>query len=202
MPQAGFFPRFGIFVRSAFLPSDLCRRIIAEMAQSESVRATVGKKDGEFVIDERIRKASFADVAAATVERADTLFQAIRPELSAYFRIPLDNHQRLQFLHYRTGDLYAPHRDSRTDQQGAAASRARKVSVVVFLNDQAAQPIDETFEGGALTFYGLMKAPGMEHIGIPLEPEAGLLVAFRSDVMHEVSPVTRGERYTLVSWFV
>jgi predicted 2-oxoglutarate/Fe(II)-dependent dioxygenase YbiX len=76
------------------------------------------------------------------------------------------------------------------------------VSVVVFLNAQATHPVEETFEGGALAFYGLMKAPGMEHAGIPLEPEAGLLVAFRSDVMHEVSPVTRGERYTLVSWFV
>lgn len=202
MPQAGFFPRFGIFVRPGFLPPGLCRQIISEMAQSATVRATVGKKSGEFVIDERIRKASFADVAATTVEQADALFQVIRPELSSYFEIPLEQHQRLQFLHYRTGDLYAPHRDSRTDPQGAAASRARKVSVVVFLNALATHPVEETFEGGALTFYGLMKAPGMEHAGIPLEPEAGLLVAFRSDVMHEVSPVTRGERYTLVSWFV
>lgn len=202
MPQAGFFPRFGIFARPAFLPHELRRQIIAEMAQSQSVRATVGKKDGEFAIDERIRKASFADVAAATSEQADALFHDIRPELSAYFRVPLEQHQPLQFLHYRTGDLYAPHRDSRTDPQGAASSRARKVSVVVFLNAQSTQSRDGTFEGGALTFYGLMKAPGMEHVGIPLEPEAGLLVAFRSDVLHEVSPVTRGERYTLVSWFV
>lgn len=202
MPRAGFFLRFGIFARPGFLPPELCRRIIAEMSGSQPVRATVGKKDGEFVVDERIRKASFADVAAATIEEADALFHALRPELSAYFRIPLEQHQRLQFLHYRTGDLYAPHRDSRTDPQGAASSRARKVSVVVFLNAQASDAVEETFEGGALTFYGLMKAPGMEHAGIPLEPEAGLLVAFRSDVLHEVSPVTRGERYTLVSWFV
>ena len=58
-----------------------------------------------------------------------------------------------------------------------------------------------TIAGGSLTFYGLMKAPGMEKAGMPLAPEAGLLVAFRSDIMHEVNPVTRGERYTLVSWF-
>jgi predicted 2-oxoglutarate/Fe(II)-dependent dioxygenase YbiX len=202
MPQAGFFKRFGIFVRPGFLPPELCRQIIAEMLQSSSVRATVGKKGGEYVIDERIRKASFAAVAAATVEQADARFDAVRPELSSYFQVPLDRHQRLQFLHYRTGDHYAPHRDSRTDPLGAAISKARKISAVVFLNGQSEQPVDGTFAGGALTFYGLMTAPGMENAGIPLEPEDGLLVAFRSGIMHEVNPVTRGERYTLVSWFV
>jgi predicted 2-oxoglutarate/Fe(II)-dependent dioxygenase YbiX len=28
-----------------------------------------------------------------------------------------------------------------------------------------------------------------------------MLVAFRSDVLHQVSPVTKGERFTIVSWF-
>jgi SM-20-related protein len=31
--------------------------------------------------------------------------------------------------------------------------------------------------------------------------EPGLLVAFRSDVLHEVEAVTHGERYSIVSWF-
>jgi SM-20-related protein len=31
--------------------------------------------------------------------------------------------------------------------------------------------------------------------------EPGLLVAFRSDTVHEVLPVTHGERFTVVSWF-
>lgn len=201
MPHAGFFPRFGIFVRPGFLPPELCRRIIVEMTESAPVRATVGKQDGNYVIDERIRKASFADVAAETVDDADERFDRLRPELASYFQVPLERHQRLQFLHYRTGDLYAPHRDSRSDSSGAAISRERKVSVVVFLNGQSEQALDGTFAGGSLTFYGLMKAPGMEKAGMPLAPEAGLLVAFRSDIMHEVNPVTRGERYTLVSWF-
>jgi len=201
MPKAGFFKRFGIFVRPGFLPRELCRQIVDEMVRSESVRAPVGQMDGEFMIDESIRKASFTYVAPEIAEKAGALFDRLRPELSAHFRIPLDHHQRLQFLHYLTGGLYAPHRDNRTDRQGAALSRGRKVSVIVFLNGQSGQALDGTFAGGELTFYGLMSAPGMENAGMPLEPETGLLVAFRSDVMHEVNAVTRGERYTLVSWF-
>jgi SM-20-related protein len=32
-------------------------------------------------------------------------------------------------------------------------------------------------------------------------PEAGLLIAFRSEMLHEVEPVTSGERVTIVSWY-
>jgi predicted 2-oxoglutarate/Fe(II)-dependent dioxygenase YbiX len=38
-------------------------------------------------------------------------------------------------------------------------------------------------------------------IGLPVTGEAGSLIAFPSDMVHEVTPVSRGERYTVVSWF-
>ena len=34
-----------------------------------------------------------------------------------------------------------------------------------------------------------------------LRGEPGTLVAFRSETTHEVTPVTHGERYSIVSWF-
>jgi SM-20-related protein len=37
--------------------------------------------------------------------------------------------------------------------------------------------------------------------GLPLSGEPGLLVAFDSAMVHGVTPVTRGERYTIVTWF-
>ena len=54
----------------------------------------------------------------------------------------------------------------------------------------------------SLTFYGLMDdGVSGESVGLPLAGETGLLVAFPSHLVHSVSPVTAGERYTLVSWF-
>jgi predicted 2-oxoglutarate/Fe(II)-dependent dioxygenase YbiX len=44
-------------------------------------------------------------------------------------------------------------------------------------------------------------AIGGENVGLPLAGEAGLLIAFPSHLVHSVSPVTAGERYTLVTWF-
>jgi len=34
-----------------------------------------------------------------------------------------------------------------------------------------------------------------------LPGETGLLVAFAAETLHEVSPVTSGERFTIISWF-
>ena len=58
------------------------------------------------------------------------------------------------------------------------------------------------YSGGSLTFFGLMDdSPSGESVGLPLAGETGLLIAFPSHLVHSVSPVTAGERYTLVSWF-
>ena len=42
--------------------------------------------------------------------------------------------------------------------------------------------------------------PRVELLGIDLRAEPGTLVAFPSSMVHQVRPVTSGERYTLVSW--
>jgi SM-20-related protein len=68
---------------------------------------------------------------------------------------------------------------------------------VLFLNGEGGADQPSSYGGGQLTFYGLMG----DRLGLPLAGRPGLLVAFRSDLVHAVTPVTRGERYTVVSWF-
>ena len=74
----------------------------------------------------------------------------------------------------------------------------------MFLNDESAEPSSTTYEGGRLTFYGLLDDEGLggKSMAFPVPGEAGLFVAFPTDVIHEVTPVLRGERYTIVTWFV
>ena len=95
---------------------------------------------------------------------------------------------------YRPGDFYRPHRD-RAARAGdfVEGARSRRVSVVLFLNDG--------YSGGALTLYGLVDDPKWRAYGFPIAPAPGLLIAFASDLVHEVTPVTAGERCTAVSWF-
>ena len=49
------------------------------------------------------------------------------------------------------------------------------------------------YEGGELKLYN-------GHEPITIKREKGLIVFFPSYTLHEVTPVTKGERYTLVGW--
>jgi predicted 2-oxoglutarate/Fe(II)-dependent dioxygenase YbiX len=104
-------------------------------------------------------------------------------------------------LIYGPGDHFGPHCDSDGDCSKPAYVRERRISVVIFLNGGTRSPPHETYEGGALVLYGLVGGPAGRAYGIPLAGEPGLLIAFRSDLLHEVTPVTRGQRYTIVSWY-
>jgi SM-20-related protein len=201
MPSADFLARFGILIRHGFLSEDLCKRIIASIRSGKASKATVGNDDGVYVVDESARRVSRIDVSEETLALVEAPLGELKPVLEEHFLVALSHYQRPGFLSYGIGDHYVPHRDSRRDEGAHSSSREREVSVVVFLNNPSEQKANGCYGGGELTFFGLMKAPGMEARGLPLAAEKGLLVAFRSDLMHQVTPVTHGERFTMVTWY-
>jgi predicted 2-oxoglutarate/Fe(II)-dependent dioxygenase YbiX len=154
-------------------------------------------------VDERARRtvrvAMPADATAFLTER----LEASRRVLEERFGEDRLAWKDVQVLTYRPGDYFRAHRD-RSAEPGHEASLSRRVAVVVFLNgaDGASHPDADTFEGGTLTFYGLLEDPRLRDFGYPLRAEAGLLVAFRPTIVHEVTPVTRGERHVVVAWLV
>jgi predicted 2-oxoglutarate/Fe(II)-dependent dioxygenase YbiX len=199
MPGADFFVPLGLFVRKAFLPAGECTRICAEARACESAPAAVHRRGGDGLAEE-YRKTRVVRVSPGLTEAVDSRLRPLKAELEAHFGTPLRSYEELQFLAYRPGDYFHPHRDSSADDAAATHIRERLISVVLFLNGASENPADGAFSGGALTFYGLVADPAWEKYGFPLIPEAGLLVAFRSDVRHAVEPVSHGERYTVVTW--
>lgn len=102
-----------------------------------------------------------------------------------------------QYLIYRPGDFFKPHSDSGKSDE----VRHRLVSAVIFLNRGSQEPAEGAYGGGELTFYGLMKGEQWDKCAFSLQAEPGLLIAFPSDMWHEVKPVLHGQRFTAVSWF-
>ena len=156
---------------------------------------------GDEAVDEEYRRTKMAQVSESTRSRVEERLLERKPELEARFAVQLGRCQTPQFLIYREGDFFRPHTDNQDDPESPEWLKERRVSLVVFLNDQSDDPAEDGFDGGALSFYGLLGQDGGEMIGLPLEARAGLLVAFSSDVVHGVSEVTRGRRFTVVSWF-
>ena len=182
----------GLFVQRGFLAPDTCARLAAWMRDAPGAPAEVFSEGGTGVVPDIRRAAEIVAPDALTGPINQALADLAAP-LGQQFGHTLGAAEPVSLLRYPSGGYYRPHRD-----RGANAAADRVVSVVVFVND--CRDLGG-YAGGALRFYGLLGAGRLADLGIDLEPEAGTLVAFPSDWLHEVAPVTAGERCTLVTWF-
>jgi SM-20-related protein len=200
MPAADFFRNLGLFVVEDFFDGAWCERLRLEASSAQKGRATVVNKSAER-LDEGVRKTKWVGVSAPTIAAVQARLLGVKPRLERHFNVQLAGCEEPQFLAYNAGDFFRPHRDNAHDPDAYAYVRERRVSAVIFLNGGAEARGSGSYAGGALTFYGLVDGQPWKTYGFPLVGERGLLVAFRSDVLHEVTLVTRGERYSIVSWF-
>ena len=129
----------------------------------------------------------------------DKIFQKlnteIRPHLEEFFDMPLTYSQPLQALVYTDGHFFKPHRDDTE----SVDRKYRKLTTVIFLNQQGKSEGQGDYGGGDLNLVGLFEKHPSK--GFPVPNTQGSMVAFRSDVIHEVTPVLWGNRGTLVMWF-
>lgn len=102
-----------------------------------------------------------------------------------FFNFDLTMIENLQFTYYNSEEqgCYKAH----IDPNCWSLPHNRKLSIVVQLSSP------EEYEGGELKLYH-------SHEGTPIKKEKGLVVSFPSYTLHEVTPVTKGERYSLVAW--
>jgi predicted 2-oxoglutarate/Fe(II)-dependent dioxygenase YbiX len=141
------------------------------------------------------RQATRMDVDDTLRHEVIAHFAACRPQLEAHFAMPLTRNERPHFLHYLPGDFFRPH----ADWVQAPIYEERRVSLILFLNDHQPGP-SPAFEGGRLSFFVPHPHEPGKMQGIPIRPQAGLLLAFRSDLVHEVGQITAGERFSVVTW--
>jgi predicted 2-oxoglutarate/Fe(II)-dependent dioxygenase YbiX len=195
--------RLGLFIVERFLQPALCADVRSAMRDATVRKAgTVGTRGADFVVDRTVRRVTNTTVPPALVDTVRTRMLALKPDLERAFDVTLTDCQNPSFLHYVTGDFYQRHRDASARADASAVSTARRVSVVVFLNAPAREPAEGSYGGGALTFYELFEGEKAKGIGLPLDAAEGLLVAFRADLPHSVTPVTHGDRFTIATWFV
>jgi predicted 2-oxoglutarate/Fe(II)-dependent dioxygenase YbiX len=143
------------------------------------------------------RRATRIAVSESIRTTVEELLERLRPGVADHFGRPLDGTEEPQFLRYGPGDYFVAHQDGNTPLVHDE-SRFRKVSVVIFLSDRAEEPAPETFCGGSLVLHPPFGQPDPP---VELAPAPGTLVAFPSETTHEVTPITHGERLSIVSWY-
>ncbi len=201
MPDAAFFQNLGVFVRKGFLDAKICSALRIKMTLSQSHSQAVVTDDGIDRVDETIRKTKIVKVDKETEHLIDKSLNAIKPEIETHFGIELNDCENLNFLVYKEGDFFKPHTDSSTSKDAHGYVQQRRVSVVIFVNGESLTPDSDSYTGGQLILYGLIKDPLWEKCGFNIYGESGLLIAFAADLFHEVTCITQGMRLSVVTWF-
>lgn len=201
MPSPDFFNQLGLLVKREFLESTFADQILREASAAEGVPGLVWRQGKVETVSDS-RRAKDVEISPELREQVKNRFFALAPELENHFHVKLEGIETPLFVRYSEGDYFHPHRDSSDSPDASKIVRARKIAVVVFLNNETDTiPADSElpmYTGGALTFYGLIKDQGWEERGFALHGEKGLMVAFPAEVFHEVNAVTGGERYSIV----
>ena len=204
MSTARLFTKLGVFVREHFLDADECAALRAEMRTSPCTAASVAYPDRPESIDPGLRKTGLIRVAPPTRAAMVRRLLALKPAIECHFKVALaDVIEPPKFLIYRDGDYFGPHMDRRAPHPDAAPLfSSRRVNMIVYLNGESPTPGPDVYDGAALTLYGLIDRPAWRRYGFAITGRPGLLIAFPSDVVHEVTPIVRGERYNIVSRFL
>lgn len=161
-----------------------------------SPAAVYGAERAEGV-NTRMRKAQSLVPLAATRDFIVTRLQQAMPAIGEYFGVPLRECEKPQFLRYEAGGHFVAHQDGNTPLT-RDDTRFRLISTVIMLSEPSETPQPGTYGGGLLVLHG--KYPDFDQ-RTTVAREPGTLGAFRSETTHEVTPVTHGERYTIVSWY-
>lgn len=149
-------------------------------------RAVTGGGQSNNLLDHRRSFVSWISSNDETSWIYRRLTDLIKQNNEEFFNFDLDKIERLQFTYYDSNEqgCYKIHKDPLVWN----TPHNRKLSIVLQLSDPT------EYEGGQLLLYQNAQEP----ISIP--KQKGMTIMFPSYTLHEVTPVTKGERYSLVAW--
>ena len=169
---------------SGELSNEVCDKIIEQGLLLAQEQATISTKSDPNDIDTKIRDGKVAWFEKTSwVDRL--LFYYVHKTNEQEWQFNLNGSEKAQFTVYEKNDFYTWHRDNNIE-----SNITRKVSVTVQLSDPS------EYSGGDLK---LKDCWGTHEI--PTVNARGTIIIFPSFLLHEVSPVNEGTRYSLVQWY-
>jgi SM-20-related protein len=196
---------FPYMVIKGVLPPHVCRDMTASAREDhDAIQAQLRGK----ALDTSIRKTDIHTLLPQHQALYEKAFTLLRPTMERFFNLSLGTSTKVQVLGYESGSFYAQHSDDSSELRDhfgkvigyRAVAPERKLTTVLFTTSYTPNPTDhDHFNGGELLFNYLCDEKGNT---ITLRPEAGDMVVFLSNpyFSHEVLPVKKGFRLSLVQW--
>jgi len=174
----------GVFGATLYDPEE-CQALLARVRGLDAwqpAEVTVEKSAGTFedLQDPSTRAASILDYqrGAGIYEDFEArVHRHITPLIREVWGVDLKDLAGTQLIRYQPGGHYTVHQD------GGGCFANRYFTVLCYLNAD--------FEGGQTSF------PTLNHSA---QPAAGKVVLFPAQFFHCAEPVTRGEKFVLITW--
>jgi len=182
-----------LIVKHNFLDRQLCTELGNSSAGLKN--AHIVDKEGARFVNPSYRKTLVKAIAEDKEAALTYKILNVKEEVEQQFSCNTTGLCAFQLLRYEQGHFFKKHRDV----NGYGANQKRKVTVLVYLNEPGQGQVTDCYQGGTLVVYGVHE--GFEQRGLPIIARTGMLVAFPSDLIHEVTPITRGARKSIVTWF-
>lgn len=173
-------PEYLVF--SNLVPKEQCQEILDYANSSSWKTAETVAKD----VDTSKRQRQ-SDIIWCTKQKFFNLANGLVNDANKYagWNFKIDTMESLQITRYKTGGFFEFHSDGNGVAKMPNMNKVRKLSLTIILNDD--------FEGGEFEFHN-------NHSPIK-ENGVGTAIVFPSYLVHRVRPITKGTRYSLVSWF-
>jgi len=168
------------------IPKELIE-VFLSLRNQETTSATIEYADGQRPnLD--YRKTDCIELPTEIQQKTiQSIYGLYNNDLIHIYKQNVRHVEKPQFLYYQIGGKYDVHNDCESWGIDGKLKQVcdRDVTILIYLNDD--------YEGGELEF---------PDWGCTFKPKAGTVIAFPSyiEFSHRVHPVTKGERFSLVSW--
>jgi predicted 2-oxoglutarate/Fe(II)-dependent dioxygenase YbiX len=177
-----------VLIRPNLLDAGLCRRLIERFETGDHAAGAMASIDGDGAAVNRVdagkkhRRDLTLDPAEALHDEAvAALSNRLVPEIAKAFQVQVAHLDRILIARYDdTGGYFRRHRDN-----SSAHLAYREFALSVNLNAGE-------YDGGRLLF--------PEYDDHRYDPPTGAGLVFSASLLHEAAPVTRGQRYVLLTF--
>jgi PKHD-type hydroxylase len=158
-----------------------CNELVSNFTSNELQQATLRK--GDLDLEKRNSRIFWVPTDSSTASLYEHLTNAIKSVNDLFFQYEIEHLEHLQFTQYSVDN---PHFHRHLDM-AMGDNKHRKLSFSVQLSDP------NSYEGGDLQLHYTDKP-------VTVSRQQGIINFFPSWLLHEVTPVTSGTRYSLVGW--
>jgi len=172
---------------------------VIDLKEETTDEERINGREEEFGLDKKIR---ISDVSWTNEQWVIDLVWPYMLEANekAGWNFDIKAVEDMQITKYKPGSFYGWHKDGNADCLSAynipdnkfMHGNARKLSMTILLNDN--------YKGGEFQFVNYHKLENT--IETPEFKNSGSIIVFPSFIEHQVAPITKGTRHSLVAWFV